>query len=117
MEVEIHQLSIPFIHELLKPDCGHLDRFWLDLFPKKLHDTLKYVSGQEAVGWGIQINEGLNLFLVLSFVLCLLVVTSAGSIVYGLISKDVSSAFGMGAFVVTAITLYATVHYYSWKSN
>ncbi|KFY67480.1 hypothetical protein V496_01551 [Pseudogymnoascus sp. VKM F-4515 (FW-2607)] len=91
-DVEIHQ--VPFIHELLKPGA-HLGGFWLATFPKKLHEPLVWATDQQVIGWGIQINEGLNWSVILSFIICCLVLTGLCVVLVAICRKDVSEVGGL----------------------
>ena len=114
MEIEDPLLTNQFIHELMKPG-EHLDSFWLETFPKKLNGRLEYISGQRAVGWGIYINEKLNWPIFLSSVLVVLIIIGIGVILFIVLRKDLSSAMGLGAYLVAVLTLIITLQYYRWQ--
>jgi hypothetical protein len=111
MDVEIHH--IPFLHELLKPGA-HLGDFWLTLFPKKLHNPLEWAQGRTVIGWGIEITEGMSWRVILAFVLLCLILTGLCVGLYATIRGDVSTAAGLGAYIVAVITIIVTLQYYAW---
>ena len=61
MDVDPTGLNRELLHCLWQPG-PHLDRFWLNVSPKKLNEALHYVSSKpEAhIGWGIHIAEGVD---------------------------------------------------------
>ena len=96
-----NELSREVIHSLLRPGETHLDRFWLDLFPKKLNEQLLYKSGSTEMcsGWGIHIVEGVNMLTVVLLAVVLLVVSVVLGIVLTVILHDASSGFAIATFV------------------
>jgi hypothetical protein len=113
-DIEDPLLQNQFIHELLKPG-PHLDNYWITTFPKKLKGRLEYISGQRPVGWGIIINEGINWFVLLFGVLVILLATGFVVVIYAAFTKDVSSATGIGAYLVAILSLVVTVQYFWWQ--
>jgi hypothetical protein len=109
-EIDDMCLDEQLIHPLLEPEKPHLDRFWLDCFPKKLKSELRYEPGNMATGWGIHIAEGPN-WTVICW-LTLLVVLSSGlsAILYPILKNDVSSGFTMAAWIGT-IQALMIAHY------
>lgn len=114
-DVELASIPLP---ELLTPQ-DHLDNFWLDTFPKKLSEQLQRPPGSKGhvFGWGIRINETINLSVILLGILCLLTITGVVVGVYSAITSDDSSAFGLGAYLVALMTLYFTYQYFAWKES
>jgi hypothetical protein len=115
-DIEDPLLQNQFIHELLKPG-PHLDNYWISTFPKKLKGRLEYVSGQRPIGWGIIINEGINWFALVFGAICIMLTTSFFVVMYSAMTKDVSSAAGIGAYVVAILTLVVTLHYFRWQQE
>jgi len=99
VDVDPTGLSGELLHCLWKPG-PHLDRFWLDLFPKKLKESLHYVSSKPEVnsGWGIHVVEGLNWASVTFLGLVLVSISAILGIIYSAVTHDVGAAFGMSAF-------------------
>lgn len=79
----------------------------LGRFPKRKQERL-YVSAGEtpAVGWGIQLREGLDWFLIWMLIF---VVVLIGSLVFGLafavLEHDIQSAFSIASYVISSVTL------------
>lgn len=116
MDVEVANIPLP---HLLRPG-PHLDDFWLKTFPKKLRERLIRQSGnhgQRVVGWGIHINEEINMLYVLWLLVMLLVVVGISVLIYALVTSDNASAFGLGAYLVALITVYVTYQYVAWKQE
>ena len=96
-----NELNREVIHSLLQPDKPHLDRFWLDLFPKKLKEQLLYKTGSTEMcsGWGIHIVEGVNKLTVVLLAIALLGISGVLGIVYTVVTRDASSGFAIATFV------------------
>lgn len=109
--------DVPLAH-LLKPG-PHLDKFWLNTFPKKLHQELQRHPGtdHDVVGWGIRVNESLNWSIILLGLLILLVITGIGVIIYSVFKSDDSAAFGLGAFLMALVAVYLPYQYFAWKDD
>jgi hypothetical protein len=115
---DVELVDIPLPH-LLKPG-PHTDRFWIMTFPKKLREQLARrpgADGQQVIGWGIRINEDLNWGYILLLILTILIVIGFSVVAYAVITSDNSSAFGLGAFLVTLFTVYITYQYFAWKEE
>lgn len=63
------------------------------------------------VGYGIRINERLNDVLILGWAWLAILVTGIFIFVYAKCTGDHSSAFGMGAYLVAALTIYIQLQY------
>jgi hypothetical protein len=116
MDAEIDQ--IPLSH-LCTPG-PHLDNFWLTLSPKKLSTPLLRTpgpAGQRVLGWGIHIKERLNWVAILAAILFVLVLSGIVVLCYAMITSDISSAFGLGAYLVGMLTVYITFQYFSWHET
>ena len=96
-----NELNREVVHSLLQPDKPHLDRFWLDLFPKKLKEQLLYNTGSTEMcsGWGIHIVEGVNRLTVVLLAIALLGVSGVLGTTYTVITHDASSGFAIATFV------------------
>ena len=96
-----NELNREVIHSLLQPNKPHLDRFWLDLFPKKLKEQLLYKTGSTEMcsGWGIHIVEGVNRLTVVLLAIALLGVSGVLGIAYTVVTRDASSGFAIATFV------------------
>jgi hypothetical protein len=101
-EVDPAGLNGELLHCLLKSG-PHLDRFWLNYFPKKLKEMLQYSSSLPEVntGWGIQIVEGINWPTVTLLIFVLTASSSLLGILYSAFTADVGGGFGMATFVAT----------------
>lgn len=114
IDIEDPFLNNQFIHELLTPG-PHLDRYWVDSFPKKLNGKLEYISGQRPFGWGIHIVEGPNWY-AFAFLACTIVTLSGVlSVIYAILRQDISSAFGMGSYIISVLALFVTLAYLNWQ--
>ena len=114
MAVEIH--DIPFLHELLKPG-PHLGNYWLTLLPKKLQHPLEWTPSRAVVGWGIHINEGMDWRVILALVILCLILTGLCVGLYATIRGDVSTAAGLGAYIVAVIAVVIPLQYYAWADR
>lgn len=104
------------LQHMLKPG-NHFARasdpcWWNKAIPKKLNTRLDHSAGMN--GWGIQINEVLNKRLVTIWVLLLVIATAPVVITYSLVTKDTSTAAGLGAYLVAILAFLATLHYQNW---
>lgn len=109
-------LTVQFIHELLTPG-EHLDNYWLLTFPKKLESELHYVSGQPApIGWGIYITEGLDWTMLAGWTLFLLLFFSVGVVLYGVLTKDVSSGLALGQLLIAILALGVGQSWAKWQN-
>lgn len=101
-------LNGELLHHLWQPG-PHLDHFWLDTFPKKLHEELRYISrgssgsnqptDDDNAGWGIRVIEGVNWQAVACLALVILFISAGLAIVYSALTHDVGGGFGMAAFL------------------
>ncbi|RDW79078.1 uncharacterized protein DSM5745_05930 [Aspergillus mulundensis] len=114
---DVELSHIPLQH-LLKPG-PHTDTFWMTMIPKKLRDPLVRSPGtnRHVRGWGVRINEGLNWVFVLPFMLVMLLAVGVSVIIYAALTSDNSSAFSLGAFLVSLLTVYLTYQYLAWKDD
>ncbi|KAK3987391.1 hypothetical protein QBC44DRAFT_121675 [Cladorrhinum sp. PSN332] len=118
-DVEIKDIPLP---HLLKSG-EHTDKFWIATFPKKLGQPLVRLSGaegQSAIGWGVKINEGLNWAVVLITGFVTLLTIGAGVTVYGVFisaGDKEGDAFGLGAYLVAVVTLWASLQYTWWNHS
>lgn len=101
VDVDPTGLNGELLHCLWKPG-PHLDRFWLNLFPKKLEEILHYVSSKPEVniGWGIHVVKGVNWASVASLGFVLVIISMLLGVVYSAITHDVGAAFSISAFLV-----------------
>ncbi|KAJ9616857.1 hypothetical protein H2200_000577 [Cladophialophora chaetospira] len=109
-EVDPTGLNSELLHCLWKPG-PHLDRFWLDFFPKKLKEALWYASSKPEVntGWGVRIVEGTNWASVTLLALVLFSFSAILGIICSVITHDIGAAFSISAFVAVLPTLGVTL--------
>ena len=115
-DVEIAAIPLP---DLLKPG-PHTDKFWITTFPKKIQDPLVRLpgdNGKRVLGWGIRVNERLSWSILLLLILIVLIAVGVGVILYAMVTRDNSSAFGLGSFLTALFTVYFTYQYFAWKES
>lgn len=95
----------------------HTEVFWYNRVPKKVDGPLYRPAGtvEDVVGYGVRINESLNEVLVFCWFFFLILATGAVVCVYSYSTGDNSSAFGLGAYLVAAFTVYVQLQYAWWK--
>ncbi|KAF3761362.1 hypothetical protein M406DRAFT_357705 [Cryphonectria parasitica EP155] len=95
----------------------HTEFYWHNTVPKKLDGPLHRPPGtlENVVGYGVRINERLNDVLILWWSLVLILLTGLFIFVYSKCTGDNSSAFGLGAYLVAALTIYVQLQYAWWK--
>lgn len=108
-DVQEQSLGLPFLHVLLEPG-NHLDDFWTNHMPKKLKQELKYQRGMgPVIGWGVQIVEGPNWHALAVLTVMFVMMSVALALMYSFMTRDVSSGFTVGSFVMAAETLVVTL--------
>ncbi|KAK7915253.1 hypothetical protein PG985_012956 [Apiospora marii] len=113
---DVELAEIPLSH-LLKPD-PHMDRFWITTFPKKMGEELPRRPGdhgQRVIGWGVRVNEALDWRYIILLVLVIPSLIGIIVVAYAAVTSDVSSASGLGAFLVALFTVFITYQYLAWK--
>lgn len=113
--LKVKIISIPFLHELLRPG-EHLGLFWWNRFPKKLDGALVWDEDADCMGWGIHITEGWNKPLVSLLALLLMSLFGIFVVVYSVLTHDGSTGAGIGSFLMAIFTLYCWLRYEGWKS-
>lgn len=109
-DYEIASLDHVMMHSLLTPG-PHLDRFWLDQFPKKLKVPLSYRYGSGTsdapanVAWGLRLRYGVNWTAMLWVLVVVVALSGAAAIVYSVVLGDPGSAFQIAGYVLTAVAL------------
>lgn len=103
----------------MRKDGPHTECFWYDVMPKKLNEGLFRPPGTRGhvYGYGIRIHEKLNVLLVLSWSLIAIITTGIVTMIYALLTKDTSSAFGLGAYLMAILTLCISLQYEVWKRS
>jgi hypothetical protein len=115
---DVEFANVPLWH-LLKPG-PHTDQFWLETMPKKIGQPLGRQAGahgQQVVGWGLRINEGLNWAVLSAITLLGLVLIGISVLLYSFLTSDGSSAFGLGAYLVAMFCVYNSYQYFAWKET
>lgn len=107
-------LALPFFHSLLEPG-QHLDDYWTRYMPKKLREVLAYnpQSAEPVIGWGLYIIEGPNWYVLTWLTLIFVVFSVALALVYSCVTRDVSSGFTVGSFVLGALAVIGTTLSYN----
>lgn len=105
--------SIPLWH-LTQPG-PHSNDFWLKRFPKKLrYPLLMPGSDETAVGWGIRLNEKLDLSHFLYVILLTCTAITAIVVTYAIAASDAASAFGLGAAIAALVAIWVPYQYFCW---
>lgn len=113
-------LNIPLWHELRYPG-PHLRHQWYNAAAKKIDGPLfeepfpNFDSIPNIVGYGIRVNERLNDVLILWWCWVLILMTGGIVIIFARYTGDASSAFGMGAYLIAALTVYIQLQYAWWR--
>lgn len=97
----------------------HTEVYWYNTVPKKVDGALYRPSGaaEDVMGYGVRINERLNDVLVLWWSFIFILATGVLIYVYSRYTGDSSSAFGLGAYLVAAFTVYIQLQYAWWKRS
>ncbi|XP_014557166.1 hypothetical protein COCVIDRAFT_69160, partial [Bipolaris victoriae FI3] len=103
-------LSQDLMHMLSSPQCIHEDETWvLDQLPKRTAGELQACVGKPAEGWGIYYKEGIDFDMIIGVVFAVFLL---GSLLFGILwtvlKRDIQGAFGVSAYVVTAISVFVT---------
>lgn len=85
--------------------------FWLRRLPKKLKTELVYSTDPLPVGWGVQIIEGPNIFLINCILGLVLIVAST----WMAATKDVSGGTGLGQLLVVVLVAAVTWNLQQWR--
>lgn len=101
----------------MRKDGPHTECFWYDVVPKKLDEGLFRPRGTRGhvLGYGIRINERLNVSLILCWMLVGGVLTGVAVVVFSACTGDDSSAFGLGAYLIALLAIYIAWQYEVWK--
>jgi hypothetical protein len=99
-----------FWHQFFQP---HYCRgsWWTLRLPTKLKTELNFDPNPalRSIGWGLHIQESINMGALISLVIAISFLSYMVSIVYSVVRKDVSSGFGMGSFLVAEGTLVVSI--------
>ncbi|KAG8534374.1 uncharacterized protein KY384_001219 [Bacidia gigantensis] len=109
--------SDTFIHLMTCPrECSKA--VWLHRLPKKLFSSITRSSDDLPTAWGVHIIEGPDNVKIIFTIICVLSVCMALVIAYGVKTKDVSGASGIGGVLVTTITLlWMAMKIQQWKAE
>lgn len=69
------------------------------------------------MGWGIHIVEEPNWYAYAFFAHIIVLLSGVLSLIYAVLGRDISSAFAMGAYILTVLTLYVTLGYLKWQQG
>lgn len=96
-----------------------IPRFWYGRVPKRLDGRLSWSPGtrDDVLGYGIRINERLNLVLILFWTLVGFLLTGIVVAVFAARTGDNSSAFGLGAYLIAVLAVYVPLQYEYWKGS
>ena len=92
------------MHLYEHPEDADDDAFCLDRIPKKLRERLVRPQRSSEVGWGVHLNEGLNLKKMCIFGLLGLFFSASFGVIWSVKRDDVQGGFGVAAFVTAALT-------------
>ncbi|KAH8600678.1 hypothetical protein B0O99DRAFT_286612 [Bisporella sp. PMI_857] len=111
-----------FLHYLqCHADEGSLrGKKWFNRLPKKLEKSLIDVRHsteveKDVVGWGIHIIEGPNIAWITRLTFIVVLVSGILSVCYSLATKDISSGFAIGTWMVIAWATGISALYWQWK--
>lgn len=90
--------------------------------PKKLSQGLLDIylragPEEDVLGWGVLVVEGPNKAAITMLSAVMLTLSVAVAVVYTSVTRDASSGFTIGSFVVTIWVTWVTALYYHWKEN
>lgn len=87
--------------------------------PKKLDGCLSWSpdTQDDVLGYGIRINERLNLALILFWTLMGFLLTGIVVAVFAARTGDNSSAFGLRAYLIAVLAVYVPLQYEYWRAS
>jgi len=114
-----------FLHYM---SCTHSEaslsrgKKWFNRLPKRLERGLEELRRSsniemDVTGWGIHIIEGPNVAAIAFLTSVVMVLCGIGSTVYGVVRKDVSGGFAIGAFVVAMWGSTMATLFFQWKQQ
>jgi len=103
------------MHMLTEPACV-LDGQSLvfDQVPKRNCGPLDGKINKPVEGWGLHFQEGLDGRILSGMVLIFVLASLVFAILWSYLKHDVQGAFGVGAYMVTVITVFAAL---AWNRN
>ena len=111
-ELDAFLPELGFWHQFYNPHtCVQL--WWISRLPTKLETELKFNPEVQCLGWGIHIEETLNMAVVTFLVFAVILASYFISFFWSVIRKDVSGGFGMGSFFISVGALlmaFVTMH-------
>lgn len=112
-----------FLHAFFNPST-HTFQFWLNRLPKKLKNELtsnadlQQLDTEPKVGWGLDITEGLNWFLMTCVVICLLIGTGVFAAIWTVLRHgDIQDGFAIGQYLVAVETAVMSALIIKWTSQ
>jgi hypothetical protein len=95
---------------------------WFNRLPKRLEKGLEELRRSsdaeiDVVGWGIHIIEGPNVVAMTCVTSVVMVLCGIGSTVYGVLMKDVSGGFAIGAFIVAMWASSMATLFFQWRQQ
>ncbi|MCJ1390207.1 hypothetical protein MMC18_003065 [Xylographa bjoerkii] len=105
-----------FMHHLIDPG-PHRRPVWLHRLPKKLNHSLLNSSDELVIGWGLHIIEGPNWVAICAAGFCITFLSGAFSTLWSILRSDVSGGFGIGSWLVSALTLAMMACFSKWSQE
>ncbi|KAF2422384.1 hypothetical protein EJ08DRAFT_481465 [Tothia fuscella] len=105
-----------FLHYFWKHESHHNDPcdFWLNRMPKKLHESILKQSAATGpqMGWGVHIIEGPNKPVIACIFAFFVILSFLVSVICAIVMKTQESGFGIGQWMVAALSAMATAFYF-----
>ncbi|MCJ1438964.1 hypothetical protein MMC27_008354 [Xylographa pallens] len=105
-----------FMHYLNDPG-PHRRPTWLRRLPKKMNYSLLNASEELVTGWGLHIIEGPNWVAIWTAAFCVTFVSGVFSTLWSILRNDVSGGFGIGSWLVSALTLGIMAYFSKWSQE
>ena len=93
----------------------HWDNLWGERFPQKLKTSILFSNDPLVVGWGIQITDGPNWFLLCLLMLLCLLISGIVAGVYAHFAKDNQTGVAIGSWLTAVQALGVALLFLRWQ--
>ena len=106
-------------HAPKSPLCALDCAIFCDRLPKKLGSSITSAAAnnEQIFGWGIQIIEGPNKFVLALLAAAILVTSLVTAIVYDVVMHNADSGFGIGQWMVDVFTALLAATYFHFQEQ